>query len=500
MREADCKILESALKTSFGLAEFRLGQRDAVSAVVSGRDAVVVMPTGSGKSLCYQLAALLLDGVTLVVSPLIALMNDQVAHLTARGIAATCINSTLSGEEIARRLRGMAEGAYKLVYVAPERFRSAKFRAALRATEIALVAVDEAHCISQWGHDFRPDYLDVGKFLADIPATRVMALTATATPSVRADIMCQLRLGAAPRKPPFVEVLGFARPNLHLSVRPCRSAEAKLGVLQTLVRRHRTGIVYVATRKHAVDVFERLCRAIPKASAIQVLLYHGAMTDAQRALAEEEFRTARQVVVVATNAFGMGIDRADIRFVAHWDIPGGVEAYYQEIGRAGRDGKPAECVLLFNYFDVKIQEYFIDGANPDVETALATLALMRSFGTAPFAVDTDSWAKRLGVRNGIALGTVVNVLLNRGLLSRAGEGRRLVCAMNASATVAAVRQVFAARREKYERDRRRLRAMIDFAYLTTCRHRYILDYFGDQSGARTCGGCDNCDAKAVRAA
>lgn len=488
------------LTSSFGLCEFRLGQYEAISAVVSGRDAVVVMPTGSGKSLCYQLAALLLEGVTLVVSPLIALMNDQVTNLQARGIAVTYINSTLTGEEIAQRMRGMEQGEYKLVYVAPERFRSAEFRECLRQSKISLVAVDEAHCISQWGHDFRPDYLDVGKFLENMPGVRIMALTATATPSVRSDIMQQLRLGESPRKPPFVEVLGFSRPNLHLAVTECRTGEAKLARVLDLIRRHRTGIVYVATRRHAADVFEQLCRSLPESLGVQVLLYHGAMTDAQRALAQEEFRVAKDVVVVATNAFGMGIDRADIRFVAHWDIPGGVEAYYQEVGRAGRDGKPADCELLFNYFDVKVQEFFVDGANPSVDTALSVFRLMCRYSGAPFVVDTDGWAKELKIRNGIAVATVVNILLNRGLLVRMGEGRAQTYRIGDIAREALVQQIFFERRDKFYRDRRRLRAMVDFAYLKTCRHRYILDYFGDQSPTRKCGGCDICDARAIRAA
>ena len=253
----------------------------------------------------------------------------------------TLINSTVGRGEAEKRLKGMADGEYKLVYVAPERFRNSAFRSALAKTRLSMVAIDEAHCISQWGHDFRPDYLDLGSFISGLGEVRVMALTATATPTVREDIIRQLHLGESPRKSPFVEVLGFSRPNLRIGVTDCSRAARKLARTVEIVNCLKNGIIYVATRKHAQTVYEELQRAMPASSGVEILMYHAALTEAQRAKVQQSFMTTEHPVVIATTAFGMGIDRADIRFVVHWDIPGGIEQYYQEIGRAGRDARLA---------------------------------------------------------------------------------------------------------------------------------------------------------------
>ena len=349
----------------FGHDDFRTGQYAPIEAVVNGRDAVVVMPTGAGKSLCFQLTALLLPGVTVVISPLIALMRDQVEALERRHIPATYLNSTLDPAEQAYRLQELAAGRFKLVYVAPERLANARFRAFLEQLEISFLAVDEAHCISQWGHDFRPDYLTLGTLVAAHPTMRVMAVTATATPEVRRDIIAQLQLEgrASASGPLFVQVQGFSRLNLNLAVCRCRTHDEKLEHVRALVQAHRTGIVYVATRKHAQEAYDKL-RASDLGES-EVLLYHAGLDTAERTRVQNRFTVAKYPVVVATNAFGMGVDRADVRFVAHWDIPGSVEAYYQEVGRAGRDGLPAWCELLFNYADVHTQEFFFkDSENP----------------------------------------------------------------------------------------------------------------------------------------
>ena len=479
----------------FGHEDFREGQREPIEAVLRGEDAVVVMPTGAGKSLCYQVTALMLPGTTLVVSPLIALMKDQVDALERKGIAVTLINSTVGRGEAERRLKDMADGAYKLVYVAPERFRNSAFRSTLAKTRLSMVAIDEAHCISQWGHDFRPDYLDLGSFIGGLGEVRVMALTATATPAVREDIVRQLHLGEAQRKPPFVEVLGFSRPNLRIGVTDCSRSARKLARTVEIVNRLKNGIIYVATRKHAQTVYEELQQAVSASSGVEILMYHAALTEAQRTKVQRLFMTAEHPVVIATTAFGMGIDRADIRFVVHWDIPGGIEQYYQEIGRAGRDGARAECELLFSYADVKVQEFFVDGANPDAETGLKVWKMFAGYGNQIVEFDSATFARALGIKNGIAVATAANVLLNAGFLVRPEESRPYVYQVVEGVTDMQVQSVFNARREKFYRDRRRLRKMIDFAYFEGCRHKFILDYFGDQSPTRTCGGCDNCDKK-----
>lgn len=484
--------IDRILDEKFHLPSLREGQREAVESVLAGRDAIIVMPTGSGKSLCYQLTALALPGTTLVISPLIALMKDQLDSLSSKGIPATVINSTVPKREMSKRLKGMAGGDYKLVYVAPERFRSDDFRKALAATDISMVAIDEAHCISQWGHDFRPDYLEVGKFVSEMNGVRIMALTATATPVVRKDIAERLGLGVS-RPEPFVEVLGFSRPNLHLAVTRCSRDEDKERNLIRLVKTCKTGIVYVATRKHAQDVYEFLQRNIPESSGITVLMYHAALPEVKRTAVQREFSFVPHPVVVATTAFGMGIDRADVRFVAHWDIPGGIEQYYQEVGRAGRDGQPSVCELFYQFRDVKVQEWFIEGANPETDTALNVWRYFKSFGGQHVEFNGDIVARALGIKNGIKVNTVVNVLSYNGCLVRVNEGYTQVFKVNEAITDVDVRRIFDDRRPKYGRDLERLDAMKRFVYTSHCRHRYILNYFGDQSSSRVCGGCDNCD-------
>ncbi|MBS1150825.1 MAG: ATP-dependent helicase RecQ, partial [Myxococcaceae bacterium] len=299
-----------ALQRYFGLADFRPGQAEVIDSVLSGRNTVVVMPTGAGKSLCYQLPATMLEGVTLVISPLISLMKDQVDALTARGIPATFINSTLSDSERHDRQRRLREGAFKLVYVAPERFRSEAFVSALAEAKVALLAIDEAHCISQWGHDFRPDYAQLGQIRKRLRPPRTVALTATATPEVRDDIVRVLLM-----KDPAVSVAGFDRPNLFLEVVNVAGDADKRRVCVQLADEG-SGVIYCSTRKQAEGLHEALQK-----KKVPVVLYHAGMEDEARKVAQDQFMSTPNSVAVATNAFGMGIDKPDIRFVAHAAIP-----------------------------------------------------------------------------------------------------------------------------------------------------------------------------------
>lgn len=339
-----------ALKRYFGYDSFRPGQEEIVSALLAGRDALAIMPTGAGKSLCYQVPALLLPGLTLVISPLISLMQDQVKGLNAAGIHAAFINSSLTETQIARALDLAAEGSYKLVYVAPERLESPVFRSFAAGTDISMVTVDEAHCISQWGQDFRPSYLKILDFIDSLPRRPIVsAFTATATREVKDDIVCTLRL-----HDPKVLVTGFDRPNLYFQVERTRRKDDF--VIQYL-RDHpgESGIIYCATRKN-VDKLQELLTEYGFAAT----KYHAGLSAETRRKNQNDFIYDTAPVIVATNAFGMGIDKSNVRFVLHYNMPQSMENYYQEAGRAGRDGLPSQCVLLFSAQDVIINKFLLD--------------------------------------------------------------------------------------------------------------------------------------------
>jgi ATP-dependent DNA helicase RecQ len=475
-----------ALQQYFGFSGFLEGQEEVVSRIVSGGDGLVVMPTGGGKSLCYQLPALCFYGVTLVVSPLIALMKDQVDALVARGIAATMINSTLNWEEQKERLDGMRTGKYKLVYVAPERFRAESFLNALRGVEVSLFAVDEAHCLSQWGHDFRPDYLRLGKALEKIGRPQCVALTATATPVVREDIREVLQLRDA-----FEQVSGFSRPNLSLNITPVDKVANKDERMRNVIAAHKTGIVYCATRKKVDSVSETLA-----SWGVKCIAYHGGMSDQERERAQDLFITRKADVAVATNAFGMGIDRADVRFVVHYEIPGSVEAYYQEAGRAGRDGENAYCEMLFNYADTRTQEFFIEGANPTVAVIRSIYQYLLNEADREYEVHRtlDEIAEGAEVKNPMSVGSALSTLARAGYIERFDIPGKRVRGTRLLKPHTLTRQLEldeTSIEEKDRRDREKLKAMVEMSYSRICRQQWILTYFGEDDGS-TCGTCDIC--------
>ncbi len=403
----------AALRRHFGYPDFRGGQRRAIAAVLGGRDVLVLMPTGGGKSLCYQVPASVLPGATLVVSPLISLMKDQVDALDRAGVAGTFINSTLPAAEAEARLRRLERGELKLLYVAPERFDGARFIERLSRVEVSLFAVDEAHCISQWGHDFRPAYLRLGEVRSRFRCPAI-ALTATATPDVRADILRELRLRDA-----VVIARGFDRGNLDWHVLAAQSETHRDALLLELLRRRMGGgsaIVYAATRKKVDVVADLVNRA-----GIRAAGYHAGVPDEERRRLQDAFMAGSVRVITATNAFGMGIDKPDVRLVVHHEMPGSLEAYYQEAGRAGRDGDPALCVLLHAHGDRHLHHFLIEQGHPPGEVVLAAWRALgdRAGPDRLVRAGVDALAREVpGARGGRQLQSALRILEELALLRR----------------------------------------------------------------------------------
>lgn len=476
-------VLQAA-RTHFGITELRSFQGRAIQAVLDGRDLVVTMPTGGGKSLIYQLPALLLDGLTLVVSPLIALMKDQVDGLRERGIRATFVNSSIDGPTRRERLEACVRGELDLLFVTPERFRSPLFGELLGQLRITRLAVDEAHCISQWGHDFRPDYHRLGEYRERLGSPPTTALTATATPQVVEDIQRALRL-----EDPLVLRSGIDRPNLFLACTRVWEAEEKVGILADRVRRmDGPGIVYSTLIRDLEALHTELRR-----SGIRSLVYHGKLSPDERRRMQERFMSSDRDVVLATNAFGMGVDKADIRFVHHAQIPRTLEAWTQEVGRAGRDGEPAWCELLYFEEDVAIQQNFVNWANPDREYLLGVYETLRAWGERIQTKDLDDLRDELLVKNrgdnrvGISL-KWFEVL---GVTEGSFETHDLRLARDLEPGEL---PEFVGSEEKRTGDLQSLLKMVQFANDDdTCRRLALSRHFDLEPEPVPCGGCDVCE-------
>ncbi len=476
-----------SLKTQFGFTGFRPGQAEAVESLLSGQHTLVVMPTGSGKSLVFQLAALHLPGLTLVISPLIALMKDQVDSLERRSIPATFINSTLPASEQSQRLKGLKAGDYRIVYVAPERLRSTQFLNALQHQEISLLAVDEAHCISEWGHDFRPDYLHIAQFRAAAGHPLTAALTATATPQVQEDIARLLALSPIHRV-----VTGFNRPNLALEVHYVADPASRLKVLQELLTGGDDGatIVYTGTRRDAEEVAEFVSTIV----GVQAQHYHAGLPADERRRIQDEFIAGELSVIAATNAFGMGIDRPDVRQVIHYSLPGSLEAYYQEAGRAGRDELPARAVLLYSPDDRALQEWFIENSAITVEDLRLLFKALGSIIDRQKTITTDELSCLSGMQavkvrvglEGLERAAVIEHLGDDGL-----RMRFKLHEWKAPAIQAAIE-----RHQQHQAHRKaQLERMIAYAESNNCRRRLILEHFGDAGPAEAEICCDNCQTR-----
>ncbi len=482
-READPAELERLLREHFGHAAFQGRQLEAISAVVEGRDLLVTMPTGAGKSLIYQLPALALDGVTLVISPLIALMKDQVDALRRRGIRASFVNSSLEARERKKRIAQARAGEFDLLFLTPERFRSAPFREALPDIAVARLAVDEAHCISEWGHDFRPDYWKLGEYRRLLGDPPTLALTATATPQVAEDIVASLRL-----TDPLVVRTGIERPNLFLACTAVEDAEQKREVLLERIRAlDGAGIVYSTLIRDLEALHDDLRR-----QGIASLVYHGKLSARERREMQERFMGSESDVVLATNAFGMGVDKADIRFVLHAQIPRTLEAWTQEVGRAGRDGRPSVCELVYFEEDLAIQQNFIKWANPTREYLLGVYETLRGWGERIQVKELDDLRDELLVKNradnrvSISLKWLEVLGVTRGSFET--HDLSLVRDLEAGEL-----PDFVGSEDKHRADLEALLKMLQFAKEEeVCRRTLLAQHFGLTPEPAPCGACDIC--------
>ncbi|MDO9404746.1 MAG: ATP-dependent DNA helicase RecQ [Polaromonas sp.] len=479
------RLIQSTLQKTFGLSQLREGQDSVIRRVLAGQSTLAVMPTGAGKSLCYQLPAVLMPGRTLVVSPLIALMKDQCESLQARGIAAVQLNSALDTATIQQAESAIADGSARIVLTTPERLADPAFLALMQGHPTSLLVIDEAHCISQWGHDFRPAFLEIAPARLKLGKPAVLALTATATDAVASDILGQLDIPQA-----GVVNTGTYRENLHFSVEPVERESEKMQRTLSLVKASTgSALVYAATVKAAEAVYEAL-----KGAGESVGRYHGKLQAAERTRMQEAFMTGEVRVMVATNAFGLGIDKPDIRFVLHYQMPSGLDAYYQEAGRAGRDGQIAECVLLFRRSDRAVQQFFMSGRYPSAEDVLALHGALQD--PAPEVRGWTLAALQARLDRPLNKLKVALSLLRRQRVAVAGVdgGIRLSRKDLQDGALARLQAAYEARRAQ---DQAALEHMVFYAQTGRCRWHALLEHLQYEGSAGAdgfgqCGRCDNC--------
>ncbi len=475
--------VRTALHERFGFSTFQPGQEEVIERVMAGEDTLAILATGAGKSLCYQLPALVLPGTTIVVSPLIALMKDQLDMLRERGVdSVVALNSTLSEDQEAAAVRKIATGAIKIVFVTPEKLEDDAFVATLQTLTVPLFVVDEAHCISAWGHDFRPAYLNLGRVIAQLGKPAVLALTATATPAVREDILLQLGI---PTVKPIVK--GFDRPNLRYEVKRADSEQAKLRILKELFETglEGTGIIYTATIKNALEVQHYLHEQLNLPAAV----YHSKLQKQDRVSVHELFMQENIRAVVATNAFGLGIDKPNIRFVVHYDLPGSVEAYTQEAGRAGRDGDLSRCILLYRMSDTRVQNYFLTGKYPDVEEVQRVFGTLEFFGTQEGGVSLTD-LRKISQLPLTKLKVILALLKKSGFIETSSRAKYTLTENAREKRELLLNLTNYETKKSY--DQSKLAMMLQYAENSSCRRRFILNYFGEDYDTETCGACDNC--------